>query len=271
MRKLIGILLLFFVISPSSYPALLLKSNDTNRQADVVGRDLYIIGLSWAGHVGIISDTYGKTVLEVLDDPEVVHTYDPLLIFKNTTHFWGEVYHLPGAEKLSDKIKKNIITAGSDQIHYKPRYTAGYQWQWGGSYLAKVYSPLDKQWSKVNSFHQAILRCDSFVYGSYSAGANLSIPGGALFMHTPKTVYDSFLDKRSSVNPLPGTVASKTPALGAGISAALAAKTVALNTLDVETARLVREPYVTKGEKAITLWDIASQYKDNDLKYSYST
>ncbi len=76
---------LLVALSSSAFPV---HAANPSAAGDVVGRDLNYAVIGWLGHVGMWT---GSSVLEVLNEPTVIHT-NTLTNFKNRTRYWGARY-----------------------------------------------------------------------------------------------------------------------------------------------------------------------------------
>ncbi|MBA2656147.1 MAG: hypothetical protein H0U70_04090 [Tatlockia sp.] len=146
--------------------------------AEIVGRDLSIIGLTWAGHIGIttaanISQT-SDHIIEVMNDSPVIQI-NSLIDFKAKTAYWGSRYG------ISDRGEHGtqILNEANLQRGLCPIYTATAGFQPGMRY---------EDGSKPTRC--AIFRCDTFVnHVFHTAGYDLSTYNGFTL---PVTVFGIF-------------------------------------------------------------------------------
>jgi hypothetical protein len=149
---------------------------------DVVGRDLEILGLGWAGHVGVMTAQNawddGEFVLEVLKDPPPVIQLNFLVDFKTMSPYWGSRYGI--ANRAASTFK--LLREGEFQ---KDLHCAVYTKTSGYKPGVGYYDPLGKE--VCSSYGQ--FRCDTFVYYLFRfAGYDLGIKHAIL----PRLVFKAF-------------------------------------------------------------------------------
>ena len=160
----------------------LLATSNPKATGDIVGRDLSISGLGWAGHVGIWD---GRKVLEVLNKSTVIQK-NSLYSFKNSSSYWGARYG-----KGSRHYR--VISAGWNQRYYSPTYTTTSQYREGK--WTKQWRWDSRQWKWVQKWvkQTAKFRCDTFVNYAYRKGSGVNLsPNYTL----PRQVYNSMPHQR---------------------------------------------------------------------------
>jgi hypothetical protein len=177
MKKITKLIATAIVLSVTSGVAF---AGDPKESGDVLGRDLSITGLGWAGHVGIWT---GSKVLEVLnvEDGKAVQQ-NSLSSFKKASNYWGAKYGKAGSKG------SKIVSAGWEQRNYYPCYTTTSHYQEGGWVKHKVWDAVKKKYVEKTVMQTAKFRCDTFVYYSYDKGAGMKLTGQAIL---PKIVYNS--------------------------------------------------------------------------------
>ncbi len=151
---------------------------------DIVGRDLNILGLGWAGHVGMWN---GSNVVEVLSKSPVIQQ-NSLSNFKSQSKYWGARYG-----KGSNFY--GMVSSGWNQRLYSPSYTITASWKEGG--LQERYCAKYNWWGTCASYAYrtttAQFRCDTFTNYMYWKGAGSSLVGNSIL---PTIVYNSMPKSR---------------------------------------------------------------------------
>lgn len=137
---------------------------------DVVGRDLNITGLGWAGHVGMYD---GSRIVEVLNASPVIQR-NSIASFRAATPYWGARYGR--GSNFSTMVAK-----GWDQRNYSPSYTTTAQWREG-----KYERQCTSQGCR-NVLIPARFRCDTFVNYMYRQGTNSDL----VTVFLPRNVYNA--------------------------------------------------------------------------------
>ena len=144
--------------------------------AQILGRDLEIRGLSWAGHVGLtlgkhFSDTT-ESVIEVLNQIEVIQI-NAISQFKKTTRYWGSRYGIVDQTPAADRMMKEALR----QRALCPIYTE-----------SSTFYP--GQGTPDNPTRCAVFRCDTFInYLFHEAGYTLPTYRGITL---PRLVFKAF-------------------------------------------------------------------------------
>ena len=154
---------------------------DPKTIGDVVGRDLNITGLGWAGHVGIYT---GSSVLEVLNATSPVQK-NSLSTFKSASSFWGARYVTSSVMSYNFQL---VIDKGWDQRNYNPTYTTTATYSVGSKSTTSIYNSTKKKWETRTVINPAKFRCDTFVYYSFNAGIGYKLAGATIL---PRTVYNN--------------------------------------------------------------------------------
>ncbi len=144
--------------------------------AQILGRDLGISGLAWAGHVGLtlakhFSDT-ANTVIEVLNEIEVIQI-NSIQHFKQATRFWGSRYGIADQTLAAEKITQEALR----QRALCPIYTDSATYHIG-------------EGTPENPIRCAVFRCDTFInYLFHHAGYTLPTYRGKTL---PRLVFKAF-------------------------------------------------------------------------------
>jgi hypothetical protein len=144
--------------------------------AQILGRDLGIPGLSWAGHVGLtlaqnLSDT-AEHVIEVLNDIEVIQV-NSISHFKQATRYWGSRYGIADQTSSADRITQEALR----QQALCPIYTDSATYHIG-------------EGTPNNPTRCAVFRCDTFInYLFHYAGHTLPTYRGTTL---PRLVFNAF-------------------------------------------------------------------------------
>ncbi|MCH9756667.1 MAG: hypothetical protein K0U37_05720 [Gammaproteobacteria bacterium] len=144
--------------------------------AQILGRDLSIKGLGWAGHVGLtiakhFSDT-AENVIEVLNEIDVIQI-NTIEHFKQNTRFWGSRYGIADQSPAAN----HIISEALRQRALCPIYTDS------ATYYAGEGTP-------ENPTRCAVFRCDTFInYLFHYAGYTLPTYHGKTL---PRLVFKAF-------------------------------------------------------------------------------
>jgi hypothetical protein len=156
----------------------------TANPTDVVGRELLIPGLGWAGHTAIVTDdkvwNAGTYVVEALNEPQVLQI-NTIESFKKRSRFWGTKYGI----NQNDVTGTRIINEGAFQTSLK---CAVY------TYLPS-YKPGTGQWGLPMTC--PVFRCDTFVNYLYWWGGyklpTYNPPGDDIYNSTlPSLVFNAF-------------------------------------------------------------------------------
>ncbi len=146
--------------------------------AEIVGRNLNIFGMGWAGHVGITTaadiSQVSNQVIEVMNDTPVIQVHS-LLEFKLKTTYWGSRYGISDREEHGSKI----INEANFQRGLCPIYTMTAAFEPGAGY--------DEEGKPT---HCGVFRCDTFVnYVFHMAGYDLPTYNSFTL---PVTVFSAF-------------------------------------------------------------------------------
>ncbi|MDF1646027.1 MAG: hypothetical protein P1U61_03460 [Legionellaceae bacterium] len=144
--------------------------------AQILGRDLGIKGLGWAGHVGLtIADHFSDTaeyVIEVLNEIDVIQI-NTIEHFKKNTRYWGSRYGIADQSPSADSIVKEALK----QRALCPIYTDSATYHIGEGTV-----------DKPNKC--AVFRCDTFInYLFHYAGYTLPTYRGKTL---PRLVFKAF-------------------------------------------------------------------------------
>ncbi|MCH9689984.1 MAG: hypothetical protein K0U10_04965 [Gammaproteobacteria bacterium] len=169
MRKQNAFLALALCASPIGHAT-------TYYPAQILGRDLGVPGLGWAGHVGLtianhFSDT-AEQVIEVLNNIEVIQI-NTIEHFKQAPHYWGSRYDIADQTPAAERIVKEALR----QRALCPIYTDSATYHIG-------------QGTPDNPTRCAVFRCDTFInYLFYNAGYTLPTYRGKTL---PRLVFKAF-------------------------------------------------------------------------------
>ncbi len=169
MKKPFGAFTLACLMASQSYAT-------TYYPAQILGRDLGIKGLGWAGHVSLtiakrFSDT-ADAVIEVLNEVDVIQI-NSIETFKQTTRYWGSRYGIAD----NTPAAKIIIEEALKQRALCPIYTDS------ATYHAGLGTP-------DNPTRCAVFRCDTFInYLFHYAGYTLPTYRGKTL---PRLVFKAF-------------------------------------------------------------------------------
>jgi len=242
---------------------------------DIVGRDLSLPGFGFLGHVGIANQSFTDHIIEVLKKPKeaiYVHSLGDFKKFENTD-YWGEKYNLaPESTMPIDKVTKVSKTAFG-QIIYPFKYTLGWNYHPGSSYINYSYNQQTKEWEKVNAVRGAKFRCDSFIYYSYSAGAGLNIFPDFSPPSFPKDMFNKFLSCRDAEGTLclPGNKDTTfiPPASESDITSIFSRPNINIQLADIATHGLVENRRIKRDVKINLLWSLALKNQNNPEKFGY--
>lgn len=180
---------------------------------DVLGRDLDVNDnlptfIKKQGHVGLVNPEFdyvndrlfiSSNVVEMLNVDHHFLNMTTISEFKNkvSNGFWGSKYEtinhpheMTVSEYLSIKKKLNYIKNGYIKYtltwQYHPRFTKSIY----------LYNPFGNNPKHVDITYPSLFRCDTLVKYLYEEGAKIKLDLGYFF--TPKDLYESMLNKRSS-------------------------------------------------------------------------
>ncbi|MDR3476773.1 MAG: hypothetical protein P4M14_01920 [Gammaproteobacteria bacterium] len=146
--------------------------------SDVLGRDLAIPGLGWAGHVGLAlgddTDNAAKWVIEVLNEKNVIQM-NSIDEFKKKTKYWGSRYGLGPY----DKSTMDVLTEAYNQTAWCQTYTNSTDYEIGEGDLSTGKSTKCGKW-----------RCDTFVAWCYYRAGYHQLMENPLIL--PRIVFDLF-------------------------------------------------------------------------------
>ncbi len=169
MKKRLGVFALVFCMAPKSFAT-------TYYPAQILGRDLGIKGLGWAGHVGLTlaknaSET-ASSVIEVLNDIDVIQI-NTIEHFKQATRYWGSRYGIADQTPAANQIIEEALR----QRALCPIYTDSATYHIG-------------QGTPDKPTRCAVFRCDTFInYLFHYAGFTLPTYHGKTL---PRLVFNAF-------------------------------------------------------------------------------
>ena len=151
------------------------STNDPTRVGDVIGRDLDVAVVGFAGHVGIWD---GSKVIEATDKGNDAVRQVTLNDFKSLTTYWGSsTYNIPNeyvsvdcgqtfcdytySKNTFDVDARQAITRRAFQI-----YLIGSDYTWAAS--PKLASPATQWWPAK----RGVYRCDTFVLDAMRSSTN---------------------------------------------------------------------------------------------------
>ncbi len=169
MKKRLSVFVLLSILTFVSHAT-------TYYPAQILGRQLGIKGLGWAGHVGLtIAEHFSDTahqIIEVLNEIEVIQV-NTIEHFKQTTRYWGSRYGIADHTEAADVIVKEALR----QRALCPIYTDSATYHIG-------------QGTPDNPTRCAVFRCDTFInYLFHHAGYTLPTYRGKTL---PKYVFKAF-------------------------------------------------------------------------------
>ncbi|MBA2711047.1 MAG: hypothetical protein H0U57_10710 [Tatlockia sp.] len=146
--------------------------------AEIVGRNLNVFGMGWAGHVGITTaadiSQPSNQVIEVMNDTPVIQVHS-LLEFKLKTTYWGSRYGISDRGEQGTKI----INEANFQRGLCPIYT-----------MTAAYEPGTGYDEEGKPTHCGVFRCDTFInYVFHTAGYDLPTYNSFTL---PVTVFSAF-------------------------------------------------------------------------------
>lgn len=147
--------------------------------SDVVGRDLYVPGLGFLGHLGMF--TGSQQIVQATDAPAPIQvvTWSEFL---TQGGYWGARYVNFGG--LVGPVNQAL-----DQRAFNPQYTTSSSWQ-AGRYEQRCVSYYPGGLGRCATWQNVIVparfRCDTLVIFSYVAGAGVDLTP---LIIAPRTVY----------------------------------------------------------------------------------
>lgn len=173
--------------------------------AEIMGRELLIPGLGWAGHVGIATTNMASPagmgnnadqVIEVLNE-NPVGQINSISNFKSRSKYWGSKYG------VADRgiIGYNILVEANHQRWWCPKYTNDTNYHIGSG------AP-----NTGNVFECGTWRCDTYAWWAfYSQGLN-TMPGSVWLPTVMFKFFPYFNDERLTTEPpqrTPSTLSNK--------------------------------------------------------------
>ncbi len=181
---------------------------DPASAADIVGRDLDLIGLGHVGHVGIWT---GKHVIEALNTGGNAININSLADFKSRSRYWGAVFlagleNLPSQRLCTDAACSYVITLSMKDAVV---HNASLIQQIGAGYtIADGYIParpacLPPACSSFRHPVRGLYRCDKFVIDAFSpvSNANLALWNVMSNTNRPSTLFGSLNERGVFLQP----------------------------------------------------------------------
>lgn len=163
--------------------------------AEIMGRDLLISGLGWAGHVGIAT-TYmtspqgmkkrADQVIEVLNE-NPVGQINSISNFKSRSKYWGSKYGVTD----EDETGYHILVEANHQRWWNPEYTNDTDYHIGSG------NPRTGQ-----MFEHGRWRCDTYAWWSFYSQGLDTMPGRIWLPRNLFNYFPYFNDERFSATSL---------------------------------------------------------------------
>lgn len=271
------------------------KSTGFACNADVLGRDLSVVGISFLGHVGLSSaklcDSDDKecsgnissankltsSVIEVLNEPNketgsVVFNHT-LSSFTKSDEFWGARYDTKDSE-VKPFLAKGIDMIALQQTLFPSHYTYGWSYTPSGFKSYYTIDPITGQAKLEQGIYKGKFRCDTFVYYAYKQ-SEIIIPYRGVLV--PLTLYNGLIHNRDtapasskvSQKILPYNYTQRADNLENKIKDIFANNQLDITQTDALTKEYLSSTKYDRKHKIDFLWNLAQQYRSYPAKYSY--
>lgn len=244
--------------------------------ADVMGRNLNVPVLGSLGHNAIALPGFvSGMVIEVLTEgpnkPNGGIFTDSMESFKNfpNSPYWGSKMGVQGTPVLNMNDAQKITGAATAQSNYPFEYSMTWDWHPGGSENHLVVNPSTMNIENTRAVSSAKFRCDSFVYYSYLAGAQLHIVPSFGPPDTPKTLFEAMLECRGRQGIHCGSSILSSLLSGISLRSTFDRESLDLRAADEMTRERFLDPGLTRVQKIQDFWALAQQNSSNESKYSY--
>jgi hypothetical protein len=167
------------LVATNAFSAVAALAAPPSGASDVVGRDLYITGLGFLGHLGIYTST--QQIVQAMDAPVPIHLIS-WNEFATKGGYWGARY-------MSFSGLFGPATRALEQRAFKPQYTTSSSWQ-AGKYDVVCVSYFSAELGRCATWQNVIVparfRCDTLVIYAYLAATGVNLTPLVI---APRTVF----------------------------------------------------------------------------------
>ncbi len=245
-------------------------------RSDVMGRDLNLSGFGDLGHVSLAQPGFTSgMVLEVLKTPTEGIFSNSMDSFKNfpNSPYWGDKSGLPDLPILTLDQATKIISAGIAQGSFPFEYTLTWDWHPGSFSSQYVLNQQTRAFEAVTTGQSAKFRCDSFVYYTYLAGANLHIIPDFGMPDVPKTLFTAMLACRDNQGKYCGITQdfdlAKAFNTNYSVAAVFNQPMINIHVADNSMKTYIEDQTIPRSVKLNYLWGLANQNSNDENKYGY--
>ncbi|MEM5278000.1 hypothetical protein VSR17_23560 [Cupriavidus taiwanensis] len=176
--------------------------------ADIVGRDLDMIGLGGVGHVGIWT---GNLVIEALNTSGNAINTNSLFDFKSRTRYWGAVFvdgleKMPSQRMCTDASCSYLVALGMKEAIIQNALVIkqiGADYTVADGYISALPACSPPACASYRRPVRGLYRCDKFVVDAFAPLSNVNLELWNVMSRTnrPSMLFSSFNERGVVLQP----------------------------------------------------------------------